>query len=390
MKISERTETMKKNYLFTPGPTMVPPEVALAEAQPMIHHRTPQFSQIFYEVSEDLKYLFQTKTGDVFTLMSSGTGAMEACVANVLSQGNKALVVVSGKFGERWAELCKCFGIETITVDVENGKAVNPADIDAALRKNKGINVVFTTQCETSTGVVHDIKAISPMVKGHGALLVVDAITGIGVHPLLMDEWNIDVAITGSQKGCMMPPGLAFVCVNSSAWGVIEKTNLPRYYWDFRKMRKDLKDKTTPFTPAVSLVMAMKTALEMIKKEGIENVWKRHARLANATREGAKAIGLELFAGANSSNVLTAIKAPKGIDVDKIIKKLRDETGVTFTGGQDEMKGKMIRIGHMGYVNDFDVIIAIAALEKGLHEAGYAVELGKGLSTVQSILVGKK
>jgi aspartate aminotransferase-like enzyme len=381
---------MKKNYLFTPGPTMVPPEVALAEAQPMIHHRTPQFSQIFYEVSEDLKYLFQTKTGEVFTLMSSGTGAMEACVANVLSKGNKALVVVSGKFGERWAELCKCFGIETITVDVENGKAVNPADIDAALKKNKGINVVFTTQCETSTGVVHDIKAISPIVKGHGALLVVDAITGIGVHQLLMDEWNIDVAITGSQKGCMMPPGLAFVCVNSSAWGVIEKTDLPRYYWDFRKMRKDLKDKTTPFTPAVSLVMAMKTALEMIKKEGIENVWKRHARLANATREGAKAIGLELFAGANSSNVLTAIKAPKGIDVDKIIKKLRDETGVTFTGGQDEMKGKMIRIGHMGYVNDFDVIIAIAALEKGLHDAGYAVELGKGLSTVQSILVGKK
>jgi len=381
---------MKKNYLFTPGPTMVPPEVALAEAQPMIHHRTPQFSQIFYEVSEDLKYLFQTKTGEVFTLMSSGTGAMEACVANVLSKGNKALVVVSGKFGERWAELCKCFGIETITIDVENGKAVNPADIDAALKKNKGINVVFTTQCETSTGVVHDIKSISPIVKGHGALLVVDAITGIGVHQLLMDEWNIDVAITGSQKGCMMPPGLAFVCVNSSAWGVIEKTDLPRYYWDFRKMRKDLKDKTTPFTPAVSLVMAMKTALEMIKKEGIENVWKRHARLANATREGAKAIGLELFAGANSSNVLTAIKAPKGIDVDKIIKKLRDETGVTFTGGQDEMKGKMIRIGHMGYVNDFDVIIAIAALEKGLHEAGYAVELGKGLSTVQSILVGKK
>ncbi|MBI5307279.1 MAG: alanine--glyoxylate aminotransferase family protein [Planctomycetes bacterium] len=381
---------MKKNYLFTPGPTMVPPEVALAEAQPMIHHRTPQFSQIFYEVSEDLKYLFQTKTGEVFTLMSSGTGAMEACVANVLSKGNKALVVVSGKFGERWAELCKCFGIETITIDVENGKAVNPADIDAALKKNKGINVVFTTQCETSTGVVHDIKSISPIVKSHGALLVVDAITGIGVHQLLMDEWNIDVAITGSQKGCMMPPGLAFVCVNSSAWGVIEKTDLPRYYWDFRKMRKDLKDKTTPFTPAVSLVMAMKVALEMIKKEGIENVWKRHARLANATRECAKAIGLELFAGANSSNVLTAIKAPKGVDVDKIIKKLRDEIGVTFTGGQDELKGKMIRIGHMGYVNDFDVIIAIAALEKGLHEAGYVVELGKGLSTVQSILVGKK
>ncbi|HHT9130147.1 MAG TPA: pyridoxal-phosphate-dependent aminotransferase family protein [Candidatus Brocadiaceae bacterium] len=381
---------MKKIYLFTPGPTMVPPEVALAEAQPMIHHRTPQFSQIFYEMSEDLKYLFQTKTGEVFTLMSSGTGAMEACVANVLSRGNKALVVVSGKFGERWTELCKCFGIEAITINVENGKAVNPTDIEAALKKTSGIKAVFTTQCETSTGVVHDIKAISPIAKKYGAILVVDAITGIGVHPLLMDEWNIDVAITGSQKGCMMPPGLAFVCVNSSAWGVIEKTDLPRYYWDFRKMRKELKDKTTPFTPAVSLVMAMKTALDMIKKEGIENVWKRHARLAYATREGTKALGLELFAGEYSSNVLTAIKAPTGIDVDKIIKKLRDETGVTFTGGQDELKGKIIRIGHMGYVNDFDVIVAIAALEKGLYEAGYALELGKGLTKVQSLLVSKK
>jgi serine---pyruvate transaminase len=380
---------MKKNYLFTPGPTMVPPEVALAEAQPIIHHRTPQFSQIFYELSEDLKYLFQTKTGDVFTLMSSGTGAMEACVANVLSRGDKALVVVSGKFGERWAELCKCFGIETIIMNVENGKVVNPLDIEAVLNGTSGIKAVFTTQCETSTGVVHDIKSISPLVKKQGALLVVDAITGIGVHPLLMDEWNIDVAITGSQKGCMMPPGLAFACVNSSAWSMIEKADLPRYYWDFRKMRKELKNKTTPFTPAVSLVMAMKTAMDMIKKEGIENVWKRHARLAHATREGVRALGLELFAGECSSNVLTAIKAPKGIDVDKIIKKLRDETGVTFTGGQDELKGKIIRIGHMGYVNDFDIIVAIAALEKGLYEAGYSVELGKGLAKVQSLLVSK-
>ena len=381
---------MKKNYLFTPGPTMVPAEVSLAEALPMIHHRTPQFSQIFYEVSEDLKYLFQTKTGEVFTLMSSGTGAMEACVANVMARGQKALVVISGKFCERWAELCKCFGIETITIDVENGKAVNPSDIEAALKKTTGIKVVFTTQSETSTGVVHDIKAISPIVKKYGALMVVDCISAIGVHPLMMDEWSIDVAITGSQKGCMMPPGLAFACVNSSAWNVIEKADLPRYYWDFRKMKKDLKDKTTPFTPAVSLVMAMKTALDMLKKEGIENVWKRHARLAHATREGAKALGLELFAGEYSSNVLTAIKAPKGIDVDKIIKKLRDETGVTFTGGQDELKGKIIRIGHMGYVNDFDMLIAIAALEKGLYEAGYPVQLGKGLAAVQSILVDKK
>ncbi|MBM4054102.1 MAG: alanine--glyoxylate aminotransferase family protein [Planctomycetes bacterium] len=381
---------MKKTYLFTPGPTMVPPEVSLSEAQPMIHHRTPQFSQIFYELSEDLKYLFQTKTGEVYTLMSSGTGAMEACVANVLSKGDKALVIATGKFGERWAELCKCFGIEAVVVSVEYGKAAEPSKVEEALKKNSGIKVVFATQSETSTGAVHDIKAISAVVKKYGALLVVDAITGIGVHQFLMDEWNIDVAITGSQKGCMLPPGLAFVCVNSGAWGAIEKGDLPRYYWDFRKMRKNLKNKTTPFTPAVSLIMAMKTAIDMIKKEGIEKVWARHARLAHATREGVKAIGLELFAGADSSNVLTAIKAPEGVDVDKIIKKLRDETGITFTGGQDSLKGKMIRIGHMGYVNDFDIILAISALEKGLYEAGYPVQPGKGLSRVQSLLVAGK
>ena len=378
---------MKKNYLFTPGPTMVPPEVSLAEAQPMIHHRTPQFSQIFYELSEDLKYLFQTKTGEVYTLMSSGTGAMEACVANVLSKGDKALVITAGKFGERWVELCKCFGIETVVVSVEYGKGVEPSRVEEVLKKNSEIKVVFATQSETSTGALHDIKAISQIVKKYGALIVVDAITGIGVHKFLMDEWNIDVAVTGSQKGCMLPPGLAFVCVNSGAWEVVEKGDLPRYYWDFRKMRKNLKNKTTPFTPAVSLVMAMKTAMEMIKKEGIENVWARHERLANATREGVKALGLELFAGNSSSNVLTAIKAPEGVDVDKIIKKLRDETGVTFTGGQDSLKGKMMRIGHMGYVNDFDIILAISALEKGLHEAGYPVELGKGITRVQSLLV---
>ncbi|OHB71448.1 MAG: class V aminotransferase [Planctomycetes bacterium RBG_16_41_13] len=378
---------MKKNYLFTPGPTMVPPEVSLAEAQPMIHHRTPQFSQIFYELSEDLKYLFQTKTGEVYTLMSSGTGAMEACVANVLSKGDKALVITSGKFGERWVELCKCFGIETVVVGVEYGKGVEPSKVEEVLKENREIKVVFATQSETSTGALHDIKAISQIGKKYGALIVVDAITGIGVHKFLMDEWNIDVAITGSQKGCMLPPGLAFVCVNSGAWEVVEKGDLPRYYWDFRKMRKNLKNKTTPFTPAVSLVMAMKTAMGMIKKEGIENVWARHERLANATREGVKALGLELFAGNSSSNVLTAIKAPEGVDVDKIIKKLRDETGVTFTGGQDSLKGKMIRIGHMGYVNDFDIILAISALEKGLHEAGYPVELGKGITRVQSLLV---
>jgi serine---pyruvate transaminase len=379
---------MKKTHLFTPGPTQVPPEVTLAEAKPLIHHRTSEFSDIFASVSEDLKYIFQTKSGEVFTFASSGTGGMEACVVNALSQGDKAVVVKGGKFGERWAEICETYGVEVLPVDIEYGKAVKPELLDYVLNKENEIKAVFVTQCETSTGVVHDIEGIAKVVKSRNVLLVVDAITGVGVHPLMMDDWGIDIAVTGSQKGCMLPPGLAFVCVSQSAWVAIEKSKLPKYYWDFKKMRKSLNNKTTAFTPAISLITAARKALDMIKEEGIENVWKRHARLAHAMREGIKALGLELFAGDASSNVLTAIKSPEGIDINSAVKKLRDETGVTITGGQDELKGKIFRVGHMGYVNEFDIILAISAVEKCLHENGYKIEFGKGVSRVQEILMG--
>lgn len=379
---------MKKTYLFTPGPTQIPPDVVLAEASPMIHHRTSEFSEIFANVSEDLKYIFQTKDGEVFTFASSGTGGMEACVVNALSQGDKAVVVRGGKFGERWADICKVFGVNVVPVDVENGKAVKPDVLDDTIRKETGLKVVFATLSETSTGVVHDIEGIAKVVKGHNLLLIVDAISGIGVHPLMMDDWGIDIAVTGSQKGCMLPPGLAFVCVAQSAWKSIGKSDLPKYYWDFKEMRKALNDKTTAYTPAISLIMAAGKALSMIRDEGIENVWSRHARLAHATREGIKAMGLELFAGNVSGNVLTSVKAPKGINIDSAIKRLRDETGVTITGGQDELKGKIFRIGHMGYVNEFDIVMVISAVEKILHENGYKIELGKGVSRVQEILFG--
>ncbi len=377
---------MKKTYLFTPGPTMVPPEVALAEAQPMIHHRTPEFSKIFVEVSDGLKYLFQTQTSEVYTLASSGTGGMEACVVNILSKGDKALVVRAGKFGERWGEICKVYGVEVIPIDVEYGKAVDPELIRSALEQHKDIKVVFTTQSETSTGALCDIEAIAKIVKKSGALMVVDAITAIGVHPFLMDDWGIDLAVTGSQKGCMLPPGLAFVCVSPNAMKAAEKSDLPKYYWSFKKMQKNLKDATTPFTPAVSLIRAMKVAIDMIKNEGIENVWKRHARLAHATREAVKALGLELFAGEYSSNVLTAVKSPSGLDTSAFLKKLRDKYGISLTGGQDSLKGKIFRIGHMGYINDFDIITAIASVEKGLLECGYPVKIGKGVTKAQEIL----
>ncbi|GJQ58107.1 MAG: alanine--glyoxylate aminotransferase family protein [Candidatus Scalindua sp. AMX11] len=379
---------MKKTYLFTPGPTQIPPDVVLAEASPMIHHRTSEFSDIFANVSEDLKYIFQTNDGEVFTFASSGTGGMEACVVNSLSRGDKAVVVRGGKFGERWAQLCETFGVTVVSVDVENGKAVDPDVLNDTIQREKEVKAVFATLSETSTGVVHNIEAIAKVVKGHNLLLVVDAISGIGVHPLMMDAWGIDIAVTGSQKGCMLPPGLAFVCVAKSAWGAIEKSDLPKYYWNFKKMQKALSNRTTAYTPAISLIMAAGKALAMIREEGIENVWSRHAKLANATREGVKALGLELFAGDASGNVLTSVKAPEGVNIDAGIKKLRDETGVTITGGQDELKGKIFRIGHMGYVNEFDIVLAISAVEKILYENGYKMELGKGVSRVQEILVG--
>ncbi|MBC8552074.1 MAG: alanine--glyoxylate aminotransferase family protein [Candidatus Brocadiales bacterium] len=379
---------MKKTYLFTPGPTQIPPEVVLAEASPMIHHRTSEFSDIFAKVSEDLKYIFQTKDGEVFTFASSGTGGMEACVVNSMSRGDKAVVVSGGKFGERWAQICKTFGVDVVSIDVENGKAVDPAVLDDTIKKHQDVKAVFVTLSETSTGVVHDIEAIAKVVKGHNLLLVVDAISGIGVQPFWMDDWGIDIAVTGSQKGLMLPPGLAFVCVAKSAWDAIEKSDLPKYYWNFKKMQKALSNKTTAYTPAISLIMAAGKSIEMIRSEGIENVWSRHARLADATREGMKALGLELFAGDDAGNVLTSVKIPDGVNVDAGIKKLRDQTGVTIAGGQDELKGKMFRVGHMGYVNEFDIVLAISAVEKILHENGYKVELGKGISRVQEILVG--
>ncbi|MHC4196325.1 MAG: pyridoxal-phosphate-dependent aminotransferase family protein [Planctomycetota bacterium] len=376
----------KKHYLFTPGPTPIPPEVSLAEAATLIHHRTPEFSKLFAQVSEDLKYLFQTKDGKVYTFASSGTGGMEACVANLLSRGDTALVIRGGKFGERWAELCEAYGVKTTCIDAEYGDAVRPEVIETALKGNKKFKAVFLTHCETSTGVLNDLETIAGIVKDHPALLVVDAVTTVGVSPFLMDKWGVDVAVTGSQKGFMMPPGLSFVAVRPSAWDAVKTADLPRYYWDFRAMDKALKKETTPFTPAISLIVALKTALDIIKEDGLENTWKRHARLAHATREAAKVLGLKLFSR-QPCDMLTAIRVPDGIDGTAFTKNLRDKYGVSIAGGQAEMKGKILRVTHVGYMNDFDILTAIAAIEKGLHDSGYPVDAGKGVATAQRLLI---
>ena len=377
---------MKKNYLLTPGPTPLPPQVCEALARPIIHHRTPQFQAILKEAVEGLKYVFQTKS-DVFILSSSGTGAMEAAVANLLSSGDTAITVEGGKFGERWTELCSAYGVHTEVIKVEWAKAVKAEEIEAKLKATKA-RAVFVTLCETSTGVTTDIKSIAEVIKDSEAVLVVDAISGLGVIDLKTDQWGVDVVISGSQKGLMLPPGLGFISVSQKAWKLIEAGKSPRYYFDLRTCKKAWEQTDTPFTTSVSLVVALNAALKMLKEEGLENVFKRCSKLAQAVRKAAKALGLELFAdGSCASDALTAINVPAGIDGEKLVKAMRDNYGVTIAGGQAQLKGKTFRIATMGYLNEFDIILALSCLEKVLYQMGYKFELGIGVQAAQEVFL---
>jgi len=377
---------MRKNYLLTPGPTPLPPQVCEAMARPIIHHRTPQFQAILKEASEGLKYVFQTKN-DVFILASSGTGAMEAAVINLLSPGDTALTIQGGKFGERWTQICKSYGINTDILDVEWGKAVEPGEIAKRLKANPKIKAVFTTLCETSTGVENDIKAIGAVVKGTNAALVVDAISGLGAIDLQADNWFCDIVVCGSQKGLMLPPGLGFVSVSPKAWKLAQASKSPKYYFDLKAAKKALDSTDTPFTPAITLIIALNEALKMIKQDSLEKIFLRHKKMAEATRAAVKALGLELFASAASSDVVTAVKVPEGVDGEKLVKTMRDAYGVTIAGGQAELKGKVFRIAHMGYIEEFDIIVGIACLEKVLHQMGYKFELGAGLKAAQEVFL---
>ncbi|MDD5449120.1 MAG: alanine--glyoxylate aminotransferase family protein [Candidatus Omnitrophica bacterium] len=378
---------MIKSYLLTPGPTPVPPDVLLGMARPIIHHRTPQFQRILQEAEEGLKYVFQTR-GEVLIFTSSGTGAMEAAVCNLLSPGDKALAVQGGKFGERWTELCKAYGVEPVVLDVEWGKAASAKDIEQLLSRNKGIKAVLTTLCETSTGVATDIKAIAEVVKKTQAALVVDAISGLGAVECKTDEWGVDVVVAGSQKGLMIPPGLAFASVSEKAWKLAEQSKCPKYYFDFKASRKAMIKTDTPFTPALTLVIGLNEALKIIKQEGLEAAIARHKKMAKAIRDAAAALGLGLFSAAASSDAVTAIKVPEGIDGEKLVKTMRDEYGVGIAGGQSELKGKVFRIASMGYMNQFDIIVAISCLEIVLSRMGYKFELGAGVSAAQKVFLG--
>lgn len=375
-----------KNYLLTPGPTPVPPEALKAMARPIIHHRTPQFQAILKEVEEGLKYVFQTKN-PVLIFSSSGTGAMEGTVVNLLSPGDKAIVVRGGKFGERWGELCDAYGIEFVPIDVEWGRAVDPSDIKKILEKENGkIKAVYVTLCETSTGVAADIEKIAMVTKDYEAVLVVDAISALGAESIKTDEWGIDVVVSGSQKGLMIPPGLAFVSLSEKAWKLAEKSKLPKYYFNFKAYRKSIEKDDTPYTPAVNLIIGLSEALKLIKKEGIENLIKRHKKHSKAVREAVKALGMELFAPDAYSEAVTAVKVPEGIDGGKLVKTMRDKYGVAIAGGQSQLKGKIFRIATMGYITADDLKKGLEILETVLLELGYKFQKGTGVEALKKAL----
>lgn len=379
---------MQKRYLMAPGPTPVAPGTLLAMAEPMIHHRSPQFSAILAEVEEGLKFIFQTKN-DVLILVASGTGAMEGAVTNFLSAGDKALVVRGGKFGERWEEICSAYGVKVLTIDVEWGKSIRPEQIEAALKAEKDIKAVYIQAHETSTGVKHPVEAIGKIVQAYpGTILVVDAISALGVYDLKTDDWHVDVMVSGSQKALMLPPGLAFASVSEKGWGLNKTSSLPKFYFDFAKERKSLAKNTGAYTSAVTLIIGLQQVLRQVKAMGLEAIFAQNKRLSEATKAGIQALGLKFYAEENPSEALTAIRAPEGINGQDVVKTLREKYGVTIAGGQAQAKGKIFRISHMGYVNEFDVIVALSALELTLKDLGYPVELGAGVKAAEMVFSG--
>ena len=374
-----------KTRLFSPGPVMVPEKVLLKMAEPVFHHRTPEYESLFSQINGKLRQLFMTD-GDVFTLASSGTGAMETAVVNFLAKGDKAICVRGGKFGERWTEICTAYGIETINIDVEWGYAVKPDAIKAALDANPEVKAVFTTMSETSTGALTDMKAIGEMMRGYDAVLVTDAVSGLGAHELRQDDWGIDVVVSGSQKTIMLPPGLGFISVRKEAWKWVERADLPRYYWNLKKYKKSLDINQNPFTPPVTLLVGLNESLDLILGEGLENMWARHAKVATAMRAGVKAMGLDIFP-TDYSNVLTAISIPEGLDGGKVVKALK-KNGIFPAGGQAQLKGKIVRIAHIGYLDEYDVLTALAGFEYAMKEVGFSFTPGESLKAAQAILAG--
>ncbi len=376
---------MKKRYLISPGPTPVPEDVLLEMAKPIMHHRTPQFSAVFAECAEGLKKLFKTKN-PVITLASSGTGAMESSITNLFSPGETVLAVNGGKFGERWGQIANTYGLNVEWIKVEWGQPVAVDAVKEAIEKNPDISAILAQGAETSTTTEHPIRELAELTKDTDRLLIVDGITAVGVIDMPMDDWGIDVLLTGSQKAMMLPPGLAFIALSDKAWKRNETAKLPRFYFDLAKEKKNVAKDTSAYTPAVSLIHGLRKVLEMMFEEGLDNVYQRHDMLAKATRAGCAALGLAPLSPVTPANSATGLFVPDGIDGAALVKDLRDNYGVTFAGGQDHLKGKIIRIAHLGYFDSFDMVIALGAIEMALSKHGHNVELGKGVGAAQAVL----
>jgi aspartate aminotransferase-like enzyme len=378
-----------KQYLMAAGPTPLPPRVAQVMAEPIMYHRAPAFVEVYARCLDRLKGVFQTQN-DVLCFAASGTGGMESAAANLIRPGDEVLVASCGKFGERFVELAETWQAKVVHHDAGWGNKVEPADLDRLLGDNPAVELVFTTFSETSTGVLNDIQALTQVAHEHDALIVVDAISGLGAVPLPQDEWDVDVVVAGSQKALMCPPGLGFASPGERALARAGEAGGPRYYFDWNRtakgQRKDPPD--SPFTPAVSLFMALDVALELIEEEGLDHVFERHRLLGRATRQAVKGLELELFGPEDeNSNVVTAIKLPDGIDGAKVPKTMRDKYGITIAGGQNQLKGKIARIAHCGYYGAFDIVTTVSALEMTLKELGADVELGAGVAAAQRVFL---
>jgi len=368
-----------KKRIFTPGPTEVPPRVLQSISRPLIHHRTDAFREVHAEIEEGLRYVFRTGN-PVLVLTSSGTGAMEAAVANVTMPGEKVLTTPCGKFSERWDEIARAFGLETVRVEAEWGRPVDPSEVERALASHPDITVVLTTHCETSTGVLLDVGAIAKAAHDHGALIVVDAITGLLAEDVDTDGWGLDVVVGGSQKGFMLPPGLAFISIGPEAAARVKKPGHPVYYFDLAKALVSLEKNDTPYTPSVSLFMGLHTALEMVRAEGLEATLRRHRRNAAAVRAAVAAMGLEIFSHA-PCNATTAVLPPEGT-AGEIVKRMDGDYGIRIAGGQARLKGKIFRLGHLGYYDESDMFTMISALESVLKEMGIIEACGTGIGAL--------
>lgn len=376
------------NLLMIPGPTPVPEKVLLAQTKHPIGHRSPEFSEIIGEINENLKWLHQTQK-DVLTVTASGTGAMEAGIINFLSPGDRVIVASNGKFGERWADLTEAFGIETDRVNITWGEVIDPEIIREKLEADskKEIKAVIVTHSETSTGVLNDLETINRHVKNHGeALIIVDAVTSLGAVNLPIDEWGLDVVASGSQKGYMIPPGLGFIAVSEKAWQAYETSKLPKFYFDLGPYRKSTAKNSTPFTPPINLMFGLQTALRMMREEGLENIFARHERNTRATREAVQALGLPLFAPDEAASRAVTAVAPTTVEPEKVRSVMKKQFDISLAGGQNELKGKIFRIGHLGFVGERDVLTVIGSLEAVLRELGHeSMTAGAGIAAATRV-----